>query len=259
MFIDTHCHLDFEDFDKDREAVITRYRSAGGGLLVNAACDMESTRRALAHKYEFVYSSAGIHPHGAQDAADRDIENIKELAKDVKVVAIGEVGLDYHRNLSGTRSQKLLLEKFLAIAKEINKPVIFHTRDAWTDIIDMIKTWMTLPAKGLMHCFSGDEEALKECLDMGLYISFACNLTFKNADKLRKIAAIVPMERLLLETDSPYLAPEQLRGRRNEPSYLKFLIDAIAQLKSMQTEDVENITARNAGAFFNIKTTAQDR
>jgi len=284
MLIDTHCHLDFKDFDKDCDNVVSRAVEKGVVRIINVASSVEGSRRAveLADKYDIIYASIGVHPHDADSVTDKIIEEFKVLAgrahlsvpyhgKQSKVVAIGEVGLDYYpvpiaasplryRTCSDEikEVQQATFRKFIQLARELDLPLIIHSREADEDTINILKEYSQLPTpspqliKGVMHCFSGDEKMLKICLDLGLYISFTCNLTFKNAKKLREIAKITPIERVFLETDAPFLAPEGMRGKRNEPAYLTYLVDEWVKLTGLSKEDIARITTHNANGFFKL-------
>ncbi len=251
MIIDTHCHLDFKDFDRDRDEVIDRAKKAGVGRIINVGSSIEGTRRSVefARNYDIVYASLGVHPHEAKTVTAKVIDEFKALAKENKVVAIGEVGLDYYRNLSPKDVQIEAFKKFIQLAEELGLPLILHARDSGEQILDILKNHKL---QGAMHCFSGDEKLLKECLDLGLYISFTCNLTFKNANGLREVAKKVPVERLLLETDAPFLAPQEFRGRRNEPAYLKYLVEEWSNILGVSKDDIERITTHNAGRLFDL-------
>lgn len=254
MVIDTHCHLDFKDFDADRDAVIDRARKAGVGTIINVASSIDGTRRSveLAKRYEMVYASIGVHPHEAASVSDQVIEDFKALAKEPKVVAVGEVGLDYYRNLAPKDIQIDALIKFIHLADSLDLPIIIHSREADADIISILNKEKGANLQGVVHCFSGDEQFLKACLDLGFFISFTCNLTFKNASALREVAAKVPVERLLLETDAPYLAPQALRGKRNEPAFLTYLIEEWARILHLSKDDIERITTHNANTLFRL-------
>jgi len=255
MLIDTHCHLDFKDFDPDRDAALERAKAAGIGKIINIASSMEGSRRsvALAEKYDMVYASVGIHPHEAKGVTADAMSEIKKLAASTKVVAIGEVGLDYYRNLSPKNEQIAAFEAFIALAGELDLPLVIHARECASDIIDILKkSQKASPVNGVIHCFSGDADFLKKCLDMGLYVSFTCNITFKNAKVLRHTAKAMPVERLLLETDAPYLAPEGMRGKRNEPAYMVALLDEWSKILGLSKEDIERITTHNANDLFGL-------
>ena len=252
MLIDTHCHLDFAEFDSDRDQVIKRAKDNNVDIIINIGSSVEGSRRSveLSKEYSNVYSAVGIHPHEADIFSQECCNSIRELAKDNKVVAIGEIGLDYFKNFSKAQNQKLLFTSLLGIAKEINKPLVIHTRQAQIDTLNIIKGVM--PIRAVVHCFSGDKLFLKECLDLGFMISFACNITYKKADDLREVLKVAPLDRLLLETDAPYLAPEGFRGKRNEPMQIKLLAEKIAQIKGINFDEVSRKTTENARGFFNL-------
>jgi len=256
MLIDTHCHLDFKDFDNDRDSVIARAKAAGVARIVNVASSVEGSSRSveLARDHDIIYASVGVHPHDAKIVTDEIIENLRAIAlSHKKVVAIGEVGLDYYRNLSPKDIQIEAFRKFIRLAAELKLPLILHAREAEGDILKVLKEEARkLHVKAVMHCFSGGMPFLKECLDMGFYLSFTANLTFKNAKDLRVVAKAVPVERLFIETDAPFLAPEKLRGKRNEPSYLVYLIEEWSRILGLSQEDIARITTHNANQFFGL-------
>jgi len=254
MLIDTHCHLDFPEFNQDRRDVIERARKAGVGYIINIGSSLEGTRKSveLAKEHSIIYSSLGIHPHYAKDVGGKVPDELKALTKNKKVVAIGETGLDYYRNLSPKELQKTLFMDFIALAKETCLPIIIHTREAHQDVLDILKKEFKGGLKGVVHCFSANEAYLKEYLKMGLYISFTCNLTFKNAKGLRFLAKKVPIERLLLETDAPFMAPQAFRGRRNEPSYLTHLVKELTGIYGLSEGDIARITTHNARVLFGL-------
>ena len=254
MLIDTHCHLDFKDFEGDREEVLRRSRAEGIGLIINVGSNLEGTSKSieLAEQNEFIYAAAGIHPHEADNIKEEDLKLFKGYLDKEKVVAVGEIGLDYYKNISSKSNQKKLFTKLLKEAKRKDLPIIIHDREAHEDVLFILKDVMGSSIKGVMHCFSGDEKVLKDCLDLGMFVSFTCNLTFKNAKGLREIAKKVPMERLLLETDAPFLAPQEFRGRRNEPAYIRYLVEEIARIKDLGFDDVVNFTTENAKELFGL-------
>ena len=254
MLTDTHCHLDFKDFESDRDEVIKRSKEEDVDLIVNVGSNLQGTKASIeiAEKNDFIYAAAGIHPHEANSVTEKDLEEFKKLLDRDKVVAIGEIGLDYFKNISSRDNQKKLVKILLKEAKERGLPIIIHNRDAHEDILAILKDIMGNKLRGVMHCFSGDERFLNDCFDMGFYVSFTCNLTFKNAGQLREVAKKAPIERLLLETDAPFLAPQVFRGKRNEPSYVKYLAEEIAKIKGLSFEEVARITTDNAKKLFNF-------
>jgi TatD DNase family protein len=256
MLIDTHCHLDFPDFDVDRDDVIDRARGAGVIAIIDVGSSIEGTRRAveLTKSHDIVYATLGVHPHEAKSVTEKVIADFRGLAEEEKVVAIGEVGLDFYRNLSPKEEQEAAFRKFIRLADELNLPLIIHARDAAADVLRILKEEKRKNFRGVMHCFSGDERFLKECIDLGLYLSFTCNITFKKADALRVVAKEVPVERLLLETDAPFLAPQKFRGKRNEPAYLPYLVEEWAVITGLTKNDIARITTHNANALFKLDT-----
>lgn len=259
MLIDTHCHLDDPKFNPDRDEVIRRATAAGVGYIINVGSDLENSKNAvaIAQKYPNVYATVGLHPHDASSLNDKNFSEFKKLAKSPKVVAIGEIGLDYYRNLSPKDTQQNVFKKFLELAKELNLPVIIHARDAETDTLRILKAYK--PKKGVMHCFSAGKEMLDEVLAMGFYISYTCAVTFKNADNLRKLVKATPTERMMLETDAPYMAPQKYRGQRCEPAYVAILAEEIGHLKGLTAEDIAKITTLNAFRFFGIGPSAAEQ
>lgn len=253
MLADTHCHLDFPEFNQDREEVIQRAKEAGIDYIVNIGSSLSGSQRSyeLAQKYEFIYATCGIHPHEADKADERMLGELHLAAKKDKVVAIGETGLDYYRNYSKAENQRQLFISLVKLAKELALPLVIHSRNAQEEILKVLKSF--LPLKAVVHCFSGDADFLKECLDLGFFISFTCNLTYKKAENLKSLAKVTPLERLMLETDAPFLSPEGQRGRRNEPLYVKNLAQEISRLKELSIEEVARVTTENAKIFFNLK------
>ncbi len=254
MLIDTHCHLDFKDFKDDMDAVLKRSRDSGIRFIINIGSSMEGTALSIriAGENDFIYAAIGIHPHEADSVTENDIKLFAEFLNKPKVVAIGEIGLDYYKNISSRENQKKLFIRLLETAKPANLPLIIHNRDAHIDIIDILKDIIGSSVSGVMHCFSGDEKFLKICLDIGFFISFTCNITYKNADKLREIVKLVPMDRLLIETDAPFLAPQDFRGKRNEPMHVRYVAEEVARIKGLSFEEVAKITTDNAIRLFRL-------
>lgn len=252
-FIDTHCHLDFPDFDSDREDVIDRAKQSQIDFIINVGATISSSQASveLARKYDFIYASVGIHPHDADGVTDKDLIELENLAKKPKVKAIGEVGLDYYRNLSSPKNQKALFEKSILLSKKLNLPLIIHNRDADSDTLSILKNY--LPLRVVVHCFSSDENFLKECLSFGFFVSFTANITYKNASKLREVVKLTPVNRMFIETDAPYLTPQIYRGKtRNEPAFVKFVAEEISKIKNESLEKVALVTTNNAKEFFGL-------
>jgi TatD DNase family protein len=253
MLIDSHCHLDFPELSSDLEAVLARAKSEGVGYIINIGASLEGSIRSLelAAKYDFIFASVGLHPHEA-DKFNQDIENeLSILAAKEKVVAIGEAGLDYYKNYSAIENQRVLFKAMLRLAKEKNLPLVIHSREAQADTLKILKEEAI--KKAVVHCFSGDELFLRQCLDAGFFISFTCNITYKKAQGLRDLIVKMPLERLMLETDAPFLAPEGLRGRRNEPGNVKILAQEISRLRGVSLEEISEITSQNTINFFSLK------
>ena len=249
---DTHAHLDFPQFDDDREEVIARALAAGVGIIINVGTDLASSRRAvtLAEAYPQIYAAVGVHPHDAKTLTDEALAELGELARHPKVVAIGEIGLDFYRDLSPRNVQREAFERQLALAQELGKPVIIHDREAHAEVMAILRRWPGL--RGVLHCFSGDLDMAHEAIEMGFYISVAGPVTFKNARRLPEIVRQLPLERLLIETDCPYLAPHPYRGRRNEPAYVRLVAQKVAELKGMSLERVARVTTANARQLFGL-------
>jgi len=258
MLIDSHAHLDNERFNDDRLEVITR---CGQELqaVINVGYDLESSRRSirLAEEYPFIFAAAGIHPHDAKGAPGDYLEQLKEMAGHPKVVAIGEIGLDYYYDLSPRDIQQQVFREQLLLAKELQLPFIIHDRDAHGDIMQVLRELQPYPAGGVMHCFSASWEVAWECIKMNLYISLAGPVTFANAGKLKDIAVKVPIDRLLVETDCPYLTPVPFRGKRNEPAYVRHVARHIAELRGMNAGELANITAQNTIRLFQLPGVAE--
>lgn len=253
--IDTHCHLDFPEFDHDREAVIERAKNSGVEYLINVGSSLEGTKKSieLAQKYSNIYAAAGIHPHSAKEIVPSDLDLFRKLVNENKVVAIGEIGLDFYKNFSPAAEQEKIFKALLQIAEELKLPVIIHNRLANEEVLEITTDILGSRIKGVMHCFSGDETFLKKCLGLGLHISFTANITYPKAEDLRQLVKITPIEKMLVETDAPFLPAQTNRGKRNEPAYLKYLIEEIARLKNLSSEDIMRITTDNAKTLFSLE------
>lgn len=253
MFFDTHAHLNDERFDDDREKLILSLNENGVSNTCEIGFDMPSSRAAadLADKYDFIYAAVGIHPHDADTADDGCYTELEKLLDRKKVVALGEIGLDYYYDNSERDIQREVFANQLELAKKIGCPVTIHTRDAMGDTIDILRSHGG--GNGIIHCFSGSKESSKILLDMGYYISFAGPVTFKNANSILDVVRYVPTDRMLIETDSPYLAPAPHRGKRNCPIYVSEVAAKIAQLKDMSIDEVAEITRKNAFDVYKIE------
>ncbi|AEM77632.1 TatD DNase family protein [Thermoanaerobacter thermohydrosulfuricus] len=252
MLVDSHAHLEDEKYDRDREKVIEECKK-DLTFLINVGSNLLTSKQSieLAHNYDFIYASVGIHPHDAQREFDK-VEEIERLALQEKVVAIGEIGLDYYYDDPPKEFQKEIFIKQIRLAKKLNLPIIIHDRDAHGDILDILKQEWTKDLRGVFHSYSGSVEMAFQVIEMNFYISLGGPVTFKNAKKPKEVAKAVPIEKLLIETDSPYLTPEPYRGKRNTPVYVKFVAKKIAELREMPYEEVCRITAENAIKLFNI-------
>ncbi len=253
MLFDTHAHLLDERFDGEREDIINALPSNGVGAYCEIGYDIKSSINAtsLANKFEYVYASVGVHPHDTDSLTEDDLNTIKNLCKEEKVVAIGEIGLDYYYDNSKRENQRFWFDRQLSLAEEIDIPITVHTRDAMADTIDILKCHKN--AKGIIHCYSGSKESAKILLDMGFFISFAGPLTFKNASTALEVAKYVPSDRMLIETDSPYLAPVPYRGKRNEPSFVAEVAKRLSEIRGISFEEVSLLTFENAKNVYRIK------
>ena len=257
MLVDSHAHLEMDEFDGDREAVIRRAQESGVDCIVTVGLNLEDSRKAvaLAERYSFIYASVGVHPHDVKSIDETTYDLLGELSKSDKVVAYGEIGLDFFRNLSPRDLQIRRFGEQLELAAELDLPVIIHDRDAHRETVEMLKG-RGEGRGGVIHCFSGDYDMAAKCLDMGFYISIPGTVTYKKSDTLRDIVRKLPIDRLLVETDCPFLSPEPNRGKRNEPAYVAHTARRIALIKSIPFEEVERITSRNARDVFGMNTEA---
>lgn len=255
MIFDTHAHYDDEAFDDDREELLSHMRQKGIEYIVNVGSDIESIRKTLelTEQYPFVYGAAGVHPSETAKLTSKDMEWIRETAGREKIVAIGEIGLDYYWPEPDREVQKKWFKEQLRLAEETGLPVIIHSRDAAADTLEILKEWDAHKTKGVIHCFSYTWETAREYLDMDYYFGIGGVLTFKNAKKLKEAVMHIPMEKILLETDCPYLAPEPYRGKRNQSEYIFYVAEQLAELKKISREEVLEITRNNAKRFYEIE------
>lgn len=253
MLIDSHAHLEMKEFDHDREKVVERARQAGVGFIVTVGTNLALCRKAveLAERHENIYATIGIHPHDVINTDNKTFDALRELAHRKKVVAYGEIGLDFFRNISPQEKQIDLFGRQLELAKELQLPVIIHDRDAHEQTLRMVKA--SGICRGVFHCFSGDYNMARQCIDLGYYISVPGVVTFDKAKTIQDVARRVPLSSLLLETDAPYLAPIPHRGKRNEPSFIIQTAKKVAELKGVSLEEVADATTLNAKKLFQIE------
>lgn len=254
MLFDSHTHLNDSRFDKDRDAIIQNAYDSGVHWMMNPGADYESSVDAvkLSEKYPFIYAAVGVHPHDASTLDDMMLGLLKAMARKSKVKAIGEIGLDYHYDHSPRDVQQYWFRKQLQLAKSLKMPVIIHDREANHDVMTILKEEEAFQTGVLMHCFSGSPELARQYVKLGAYISIAGPVTFKNARKLVEVVEMVPMDRLMIETDSPYLTPHPYRGKRNDSSYVRYVCEKVAEIKGLSFEEVAEQTAINAKKYFNI-------
>ncbi len=257
MSIDTHAHLDMDAFDEDRQAVIERAREQGVDYILNIGCDVESSVRSLelAERHAFIYATAGVHPHDVKEINGTTYDDLRRLLAHPKMVAVGEIGLDFFKNYSPQDLQREHLRRQMQLAKELDKPIIVHCRDAKEDMIAIMSEFYPMNDKarsGIFHCFSGDQELAEAALARGFYISFSGSVTFKKSGELREVAKIIPADRLFAETDCPYLAPVPKRGKRNEPAYVNFTTEHLAEVRGLRVEDVQRTMELNFFELFGI-------
>jgi len=253
MLFDTHAHYDDDWFDEDREELLSSLPEKGVGLVVNPGTTLDTSRMAIAmaEKYDHVYAAVGIHPENCHDFTPQHIDVLRDLARHLKVVAIGEIGLDYYWDTNPPKEfQQQVLRAQLALAQELDLPVILHDRDAHGDILAIVKEFPRV--RGVFHCYSGSVEDARTIVGLGWMLSFNGAATFKNARKAPEVIADIPLDKLMIETDAPYLAPVPYRGKRNDSGYVHLVAEKIAQIKGIPPEEVERITWENGKRFFGI-------
>ena len=250
---DTHAHLDDERFDEDRELLIEKLKEENVSLVVNPGADMKTSRAAikLAEKYDFIYAAVGIHPHDVKDIKEEDLIELEQMAKHEKVVAIGEIGLDYYYDNSPRELQREFFIKQIELANKVNLPIIIHSRDASIQTYEILKEYKK-DIGCVLHCFSQSMEMAELYLKLGSHLSFAGPLTFKKSHKLKEVARNMPLDKIFIETDSPYLTPEPFRGRRNDPAKVKYVAEELSNLRAISVDKIAEITMENAIKFFNI-------
>lgn len=256
MLIDSHAHIQGKEYAGEVEAVISRAREAGVDtvIAVGGAGDMSSNTEAiaLAASYPNVYATVGMHPHDAKDVGEEELNSLKELVSRPKVVAVGETGLDYYYNHSPHDVQRRVFTRFIHMARETALPIVVHEREAAKEAIDLLRSEGEGRLCGVIHCFTGNYDAARAYLNSGFYLSFTGIITFKNAEPLRDVVRKVPLERIFVETDSPYLTPVPHRGKRNEPAYVRFVAETIGKVKKLDVEEVARVTTDNVKCLFRI-------
>lgn len=249
---DSHAHYDSEAFDTDRKELLGTLQSQGVCGVVNCGSDMASSLKSLelADEFDFIYAACGVHPHEAEGCKQGYLPVLKKLCLEDKCVAVGEIGLDYHYDFSPREIQKQVFEQQIVLAKELDMPVIVHDREAHEDTFELLKRYKP---KGVVHCFSGSAEMAKEIVKLGMYIGLGGAVTFKNARKPREVAAVVPSDRLLIETDCPYMTPVPHRGKRCDSTYIPFTADVIAEVRGTTAQEILDLTRVNANSLFGLE------
>ena len=252
MYFDTHAHYDDHAFDADRDLLLQRLHTEGVDLIVDPGCDPESSQAALnlAERYDFVYAAVGIHPEDLDQYSEAGFERICQMARHPKCVAIGEIGLDYYWDAEHKEEQKALFHRQIALALELCKPIIVHDREAHGDCLEIVRGYPEL--RGVFHCYSGSAEMAAELLKRGWYLGFDGPVTYKNARKTIEVLEICPLDRMLIETDSPYLSPVPMRGRRNDSGNLRYVVERIALVKGKSPEEIADVTRENGKRLFQI-------
>jgi TatD DNase family protein len=255
MLIDSHAHLEMPDFRKDLEQVIQRAKASGVGYIFTVGTEKKDWKRALeiADSHPSIYAILGVHPHHAKEIEDQTYPTLRELCQNGKVKAYGEIGLDFYRNLSPRDIQLKRFREQIGLAKELGLPIVVHDREAHHETLRILKSEKAEKCGGIIHCFSGDYEMAKACVDMGFCISIPGSITFKNAEGFREIVKRIPLESLLVETDAPFLTPEPFRGKRNEPSYVRYTAEKVAEIKKISFEQVAEVTTENALRVYRLK------
>ncbi|MDF2926275.1 MAG: hydrolase, TatD family protein [Paenibacillaceae bacterium] len=254
MFTDTHTHMDSKSFNEDCHEALMRAYDNGVTRIINVGFNRETipSTLKLCADYDFVYAAVGWHPQDAKDMTAADLEELEQLCKLPKVVAIGEIGLDYYWDTSPKDVQQRVFREQIRLAKRLSMPIVIHNREAHQDILTILREENAAEVGGVMHCFSGSWETAKACLDMNFHISFGGPITFKNAVQPKEVLARVPLHRLLIETDAPYLTPHPYRGKRNETGYVKLVAEAAAEIKGISVEELARATTQNAIFLFGL-------
>lgn len=254
IFFDSHAHLEWKSFNKDRDDVVRRAQDAGVGYIISVGTNLPDCRRVIkiADSYPLIYASLGIHPHDADTLDNRALDELRDLSRHPRAVALGEMGLDFYRNLSPRQAQFRAFEAQLELARELEMPAVIHCRDAHPEVMDILSRVSPLPGGGVIHCFSGDVALARKYLDLGWHLSFTGTVTYPKSTTARDVIAFAPLEKMMIETDCPFLTPQQWRGKRNEPAYVVKVAEAIAKIKELTVSDVSRITTLNAKRLYNV-------
>jgi TatD DNase family protein len=255
MLIDSHAHLEMPDFKKDLEQVIQRAKESGVGYIFTVGTEKKDWKRALeiANSHPSIYAILGVHPHNAREIDDQTYPTLRELCQSEKVRAYGEIGLDFYRNLSPRDIQLRRFREQIGVARELLLPIVVHDREAHRETLEILRSEKAEECGGIIHCFSGDDEMAKKCINMGFLISVPGNITYKNAEGYREIIKKIPLESLLIETDAPFLTPVPFRGKRNEPGYVRYTAQKVAEVKMVSLEKVAEVTTENALRVYRLK------
>ncbi len=252
--VDSHAHLDSGQFESDLDETVQRATAAGISHILTIGCDLDSSGKniAIAEKYENIYAAVGVHPHDATQIDDSSLQQLRLMLGHSKVVALGEIGLDYFRDRSPRDTQRLAFRQQIRLARDTGKPIIVHDRDAHAEVMQILEEEKAAEVGGVLHCFSGDLDMAGRCLDLGFYLSFPGTITYPKNDTIRDIIKNIPIDRMLVETDCPYLSPQKFRGKRNEPSYVRYTAEKLAEIKGLSIEDIARVTSRNCHNLFGI-------
>ena len=252
LLVDSHAHLDGRQFTHDLDETIARATANGISHILTIGCDLKSSKDsiAVAEKYDNIFAAVGVHPHDATEINTDTLEKLRSMLTHPKVVALGEIGLDYYRDRSPREIQRSAFRQQIRLAKDVGKPIIVHDRDAHDEVIQILKEENAAQVGGVLHCFSGDLKMAKQCLELGFYLSFTGTITYPKNDTIREIIKEIPIDRMLIETDCPYLSPQKFRGKRNEPAYVRYTAEKLAEVKGLSIEDVARVTSRNCHDLF---------
>ncbi|MCK5825734.1 MAG: YchF/TatD family DNA exonuclease [Desulfuromusa sp.] len=259
LLVDSHAHLDGKQFANDLDETIERATANGISHILTIGCDLESSESsiAVAEKYENIFAAVGIHPHDATEINEAALLKLKAMLTHPKVVALGEIGLDYYRDRSPRNIQRNAFRQQIRLAKEVDKPIIVHDREAHEEVVQILRDEDSAAVGGVLHCFSGDLKMAKQCLELGFYLSFTGTITYPKNEAVREIIKEIPIDRMLVETDCPYLSPQKFRGKRNEPAYVRYTAEKMAEIKGLTIEDVARVTSRNCHDLFGFGTVDQ--